>query len=128
MPMRNKILYQYAKKLSRHIDDRRAKAETVEEIYSHLCDMTDSYTALGMTQREAELEAVKDMANPDDLGVQLDRVHTPKIKWWIYGLIILLLFSIIIGVFAYINHGWEKANQQEYRPDKEAVSYEKSKP
>lgn len=124
--MGNKVLYQYTKRLSRHIDDRHARAETAEEIYSHLCDVTDSYTAQGMTQREAELQAVKDMTNPDDLGVQLDRLHTPKIKWWIYTLIILLLFSIIVGVYAYINYGWEKASQKECRPDKEAVSYEKS--
>ncbi len=122
--MKNKMLYQYARQLSRHIDDRRARAETAEEIYSHLCEMVEGYVAQGMTEQEAQIQAVNDMESPDDLGVQMDKVHTPKVKWWFYCLIIILLLTIIIGVFTWINAYADKAGEQNIMPDKETVLYE----
>lgn len=123
--MKDTVLYQYARRLSRHMDDRRARDETAEEIYSHLCEMADGYVAQGMTRQEAEKQAVREMQPPDELGAQMDRVHTPKIKWWFYGLIAALLLTVLVGVFSYLNAYADRAGNRVVMPDKEAALHEK---
>lgn len=122
MQMKNDILLQYAKKLSRNIDDRKARADTQEEIYTHLCDLKDGYIQKGLSESTAEQKALGDMKSPEDLGIQLDKVHTPKIKWWVFAVIILALLGIIAAVMFYISNGWDNANRQPIGADKEPVS------
>lgn len=123
--MKDTVLYRYARRLSRHIDDRRAREETAEEIYSHLCEMADGYAAQGMTRQEAERQAVREMRPPDELGAQMDRVHTPKIRWRFYGLVAALLLAALLGMLAYLNSYADRAGQGRVMPDKEAAFYEK---
>ena len=123
--MKDTVLYRYARRLSRHIDDRRSREETAEEIYSHLCEMSDGYAAQGMTRQAAERQAVREMLPPGELGAQMDRVHTPKIRWWFYGVVATLFLAALLGVFAYLNAYADRAGEEEVMPDKEAAFYEK---
>ena len=43
-----------------------------------------------MNQAEAEAAAVKEMGNPVETGVELDRIHRPKMPWLMIGLIVIL--------------------------------------
>jgi len=112
--------------MSRHIDDKKVRQDIQEEIYSHLADLLDSYLSQGMVNYEAEQAVIHSMESANNLGQDFDRVHTPKFKWWMWLIIIVFAFSMIAATFMYINYGWEKANEQEVKLDKQAFFYDRN--
>lgn len=67
-----------------------------QEMEVHLEEQICDYMAEGMTREEATEAAVKDMGDPVEMGVELDRIHRPRMEWRI------LLFVIgisIVGLF-----------------------------
>ena len=54
-----------------------------QEMEVHLEEQICDYMAEGMTREEATEAAVKDMGDPVETGVELDRIHRPKIEWQI---------------------------------------------
>lgn len=67
-----------------------------QEMEVHLEEQICDYMEDGMTREEATEAAVKDMGDPVETGVELDRIHRPRMEWRI------LLFVIgisIVGLF-----------------------------
>ena len=121
---KNKKLFAYTKQMSRHIDNKKVRQDIQEEIYSHLLDSLDSYLYQGMDDYEAEQAVIYSMESANNLGQDFDRVHTPKIKWWLWLIIIVFAFTMIAATFMYINYGWKKANEQEVQLDKQVFFYD----
>lgn len=64
-----------------------------QEMEVHLEEQICDYMAEGMTREEATEAAVKDMGDPVETGVELDRIHRPQMEWHM----LLLVIGISIG-------------------------------
>lgn len=52
-----------------------------KELEAHMEDQKEAYLAEGMTPEEAERLAVAQMGDPVEAGMELDRVHRPRMDW-----------------------------------------------
>lgn len=68
-----------------------------QELYAHILDQKAACMAEGMTEEEAEQEAVRQMGDPVEVGVSLDRIHRPRMDWKAAGCIVLLT---VLGAMA----------------------------
>lgn len=60
------------------------------EIRSHIDDQKDAYIRQGMDMQQAEIAAVKDMGDPVETGVELDRIHRPRMAWKLVAMIVCI--------------------------------------
>ncbi|MCI9502253.1 MAG: FtsW/RodA/SpoVE family cell cycle protein [Hungatella sp.] len=86
----------YLDMVSAQIRDNRARAMAVKELRDHMEDQAAACEAEGMTREEAVREAARQMGDPVTAGVELDRIHRPKMEWRLFFWI--LAFSIL-GLF-----------------------------
>lgn len=91
----------YARKVSTKMDDRGARKEAYEEIYTHLIESKEHLMQRGMSEEEAEQTAMVQMGDADNLGGELDHIHTPKLKLWHILVIILIIVLIVGSIYGY---------------------------
>lgn len=88
---------EYLDSLTEQIRNKHAKELVLAEITAHIEDQREAYLLEGMEEEKAEEMAVKEMGNPVDTGIQLDRIHRPKTDVWMLGaMVILTLIGIIM--------------------------------
>ncbi len=88
---------EYLNSLTEQIRNKHAKELVLAEITAHIEDQREAYLLEGMDEEKAEEMAVKEMGNPVDTGIQLDRIHRPKTDIWMFGaMAILTLIGIIM--------------------------------
>lgn len=75
---------------------KKARPDVKTELEAHIMDQMEDYRNEGMEEQEAMERAILEMGDPVEVGVELDRIHRPKMSWEI-----LLLVGILggIGVF-----------------------------
>lgn len=93
---------EYLDELKGQIRDRYAKTFVSDEIRSHIEEQTDAYVKKGMSRDEAVSHAVRDMGDPVQVGVDLDRIHRPHMEWRFFGFV-LFISMMSIGVHLLIN-------------------------
>lgn len=76
----------YLEVLEEQIRCKKAIPFIQKELEDHIEDQKMAYLASGMTEYEAEEAAVEQMGDPVAAGMELDRVHRPKMAW---GMIVL---------------------------------------
>ena len=91
---------EYIKTLTDQIRCKMARPEVARELEDHIEDQTRAFMSEGMSRQEAESAAVKDMEIPVDTGVEMDKIHRPKMPWGMIALIIVL--SVTGCIFQYI--------------------------
>lgn len=91
---------EYIRTLTEQIRCKMARPEVAREIGDHIEDQTRAFMGEGMSRQEAESAALKDMGNPVDAGVELDKVHRPAMPWGMIALIIAL--SVLSCIFQYL--------------------------
>ena len=84
-------LEEYLDSVCEQIRWKRAREGTVQELRTHLLDQRDAYLELGMDEDTAVLESVRQMGDPVETGVLLDRIHRPKPQWGLLCLVGILL-------------------------------------
>ncbi|MCI8991980.1 MAG: FtsW/RodA/SpoVE family cell cycle protein [Eubacterium sp.] len=63
-----------------------------EELSQHIDDQAECYEEYGLRKEEAMKKAVERMGNPVETGVELDRIHRPKLEWR------MLIFTAVLCV------------------------------
>ena len=91
---------EYIKTLTDQIRCKMVRPEVARELEDHIEDQTRAFMSEGMSRQEAESAAVKDMGNPVDTGVEMDKIHRPKMPWGMITLIVAL--SVVSCVFQYL--------------------------
>ena len=91
--------------LTDQIRTKRARPMIVRELEAHIEDQKAAFMAEGMTQSEAEEAAVKEMGDPVETGIQLDRIHRPKMEWKV------LIGALLMGVMGIVLQGIVVASQ-----------------
>lgn len=71
----------YMEILSEQIRYKQALPMVTREIEAHIDDQKEAFLTEGMTEREAEEAAVREMGDPVCVGVEMDRIHRPKMNW-----------------------------------------------
>ena len=92
--------HDYLEQLTEQIRCRRARPMIEEEIRGHIDEQKQDYMADGMTEAEAEEAAVREMGDPVEVGVELDRIHRPKLDKTLVAVIsILAVLGMITQMF-----------------------------
>lgn len=76
----------------------KARDMVADEIKMHIEDQALSYREQGMKEEQAIEAAVKDMGDPVEVGVSMDRIHRPQISWSMIALM------AVIGVVSILLH------------------------
>ena len=88
---------EYLEALLGQIRCKKAWPMIEEEMRGHILEQAEENQRQGMDEEEAMKAAVKDMGDPVEAGVSLDRVHRPKMAWGVMALMgIISVFSIVI--------------------------------
>lgn len=88
---------EYLENLTGQIHNKHAKELVREEICAHIDDQKEACLLAGKSAEEAEEFAVKEMGDPVDTGIKLDKIHRPKTDLWMLGaMVILTLIGIIM--------------------------------
>ena len=95
---------EYLEIVSGQIRSKRARIMAVKEIEDHIKDQAGAYEEEGMKQETAMEEAVRQMGDPVTTGVELDRIHRPKMDWKLFGgLYCSVLWDWQSSIFAFID-------------------------
>lgn len=91
---------EYLEILAEQIRYKKALPMIEKELEDHMEDQKKDFLASGMTEKEAEAAAVMEMGDPVAVGVDMDRIHRPKMVW---GLILLTGALYLAGmIFRYL--------------------------
>ncbi len=88
---------EYLNTLLEQIRCKKAHAFISHEIKGHIEEQVTENMAQGMHKEDALKEALRDMGDPVQIGVEMDQIHRPQMAWrMIISIGILTLFSILI--------------------------------
>lgn len=91
---------QYCDRVCRRIRYRPAREQIYEELLGHMEDHAQALQDKGMDPRQARQEAAAAMGDADQLGSDLDRLHTPWYPRLTRVFCILALLILCAGFFA----------------------------
>ncbi|TDL32681.1 FtsW/RodA/SpoVE family cell cycle protein [Jeotgalibacillus sp. S-D1] len=83
----------FLKEVTNNIKSKEAKRFVSDELRFHLTKAKNTWKDKGLSENEAEDRAVQQMGNPSKLGQELNKLHRPKIDWFI-----LILLAAVLGL------------------------------
>ncbi len=90
---------EYIRILTEQIRCKKARDLVGNEMRAHMEDQAFSYEEQGMDRREAVQMAVKEMGDPVEAGISLDRIHRPQMAWGMVALMAVIgLISILVHI------------------------------
>ncbi|MFJ8414813.1 FtsW/RodA/SpoVE family cell cycle protein [Bacillus paramycoides] len=90
----NKKGEHFLKEVTTHIKSKEAKSFVATELDFHLKQAKNTWIERGLSEEVAEDKAVEQMGSPIKLGQELNKLHKPKVDWF---LIILLVTAMGLG-------------------------------
>lgn len=90
---------EYLKTLLEQIRCKKVRPYIRQELQDHIENQIEENIHAGMDYESAEKEAVKDMGDPIETGISLDRIHKPQIAWQLLFMIALLS---VVGIMTHI--------------------------
>ena len=90
---------EYLKTLLEQIRCKKARPYIRQEFQDHIENQIEENMRTGMDYESAEKEAVKDMGDPVETGISLDRIHKPRIAW---KLLLMIVLISVVGVLTHI--------------------------
>lgn len=100
-------LQEYLTQVGEQIRWKRARPRLLAELESHLLDQRDDCLSQGMTEEEAQQEAVRQMGDPVQIGQSLDEVHRPRPQWSLLAAV-LVLAGIGAALRLSLTAGWAR--------------------
>ncbi|HYK71889.1 MAG TPA: FtsW/RodA/SpoVE family cell cycle protein [Pseudoneobacillus sp.] len=96
----------FLNEVTHQIKSKEAKKFVADELNHHIKEAKKQWSVKGLSNQEAEAKAIEQMGNPTKLGIQMNKLHRPKVDWW---LVILLGVSLLLGflpLMALSQHGY----------------------
>ncbi|MDA1628089.1 MULTISPECIES: FtsW/RodA/SpoVE family cell cycle protein [unclassified Bacillus cereus group] len=84
----NKKGEHFLKEVTNHIKSKEAKDLVATELDFHLKQTKDMWIGKGLSEEVAEDKAVEQMGSPIKLGQELNKLHKPKVDWFLIGLLV----------------------------------------
>ncbi|RAN83908.1 FtsW/RodA/SpoVE family cell cycle protein [Bacillus sp. SRB_331] len=98
----NKKGDRFVSEVTNHIKSKEAKSFVATELDFHLKQAKNTWIEKGLSEEIAENKAVEQMGSPIKLGRELNKLHKPKVDWF---LIILLVAAMGLGFLPIIALG-----------------------
>ncbi|MFA2809025.1 FtsW/RodA/SpoVE family cell cycle protein [Bacillus mycoides] len=98
----NKKGERFLSEVTNHIKSKEAKSFVATELEFHLKQAKNTWIEKGLSEEIAENKAVEQMGSPIKLGQELNKLHKPKVDWF---LIILLVAAMGLGFLPIIALG-----------------------
>ncbi|MCC1486633.1 FtsW/RodA/SpoVE family cell cycle protein [Bacillus tropicus] len=98
----NKKGEHFLREVTNHIKSKEAKDLVATELDFHLKQTKDMWIGKGLSEEVAEDKAVEQMGSPIKLGQELNKLHKPKVDWF---LLILLVAAMGLGFLPVIAFG-----------------------
>ncbi|MGG0260260.1 FtsW/RodA/SpoVE family cell cycle protein [Bacillus mycoides] len=98
----NKKGERFLSEVTNHIKSKEAKSFVATELDFHLKQAKNTWIEKGLSEEIAENKAVEQMGSPIKLGRELNKLHKPKVDWF---LIILLVAAMGLGFLPIIALG-----------------------
>jgi len=98
----NKKGERFVSEVTNHIKSKEAKSFVATELDFHLKQAKDTWIEKGLSEEVAENKAVEQMGSPIKLGQELNKLHKPKVDWF---LLILLVAAMGLGFLPIIALG-----------------------
>ncbi|KWU63508.1 cell division protein FtsW [Bacillus mycoides] len=98
----NKKEERFLSEVTNHIKSKEAKDLVATELDFHLKQAKNMWIEKGLSEEVAEDKAVEQMGSPIKLGRELNKLHKPKVDWF---LIILLVAAMGLGFLPVIAFG-----------------------
>lgn len=99
----NKKGERFLKEVTNHIKSKEAKDLVATELDFHLKQTKNMWVEKGLSEEVAEGKAVEQMGSPIKLGRELNKLHKPKVDWF---LLILLVAAMGLGVLPVLVFGY----------------------
>ena len=101
----NKKGERFLKEVTNHIKSKEAKDLVATELNFHLKQAKNMWMDKGLSEEVAEDKAVEQMGSPSKLGRELNKLHKPKVDWFLIGLLVAAmgLGFLPVLVFEYTN-------------------------
>lgn len=90
----NKKGEHFLQEVTNHIKSKEAKDLVAAELDFHLKQTKNMWIGKGLSEEIAENKAVEQMGSPSKLGQELNKLHKPKVDWF---LLILLVAAMGLG-------------------------------
>ena len=88
---------EYMEKLISQIRCKKARPYIESEIKDHIEEQIAFNKLKGMSDEEAEKNAVMDMGDPIEVGISMDKIHKPQLSLRLLAIVgILSVFGIIV--------------------------------
>ncbi|MED2036032.1 FtsW/RodA/SpoVE family cell cycle protein [Bacillus wiedmannii] len=98
----NKKGERFVSEVTNHIKSKEAKSFVATELHFHLKQAKNTWVEKGLSEEIAENKAVEQMGSPIKLGQELNKLHKPKVDWF---LLILLVAAMGLGFLPIIALG-----------------------
>ncbi|NYE08699.1 cell division protein FtsW (lipid II flippase) [Bacillus niacini] len=95
----------FLNEVTNQIRSKEVKNYVANELNYHLKEAKRIWLERGLSESEAEEKAVEQMGNPTKLGMQMNKLHRPKVDWW---LILLLAISTGLSFLPMFSLGYMK--------------------
>ncbi len=99
----NKKGERFLSEVTNHIKSKEAKSFVATELDFHLKQAKNTWIEKGLSEEIAENKAVEQMGSPIKLGQELNKLHKPKVDWF---LIILLVAAMGLGFLPVLAFGY----------------------
>ncbi|MFE7376475.1 FtsW/RodA/SpoVE family cell cycle protein [Bacillus cereus] len=99
----NKKGERFLKEVTNHIKSKEAKNLVATELDFHLKQAKNMWMDKGLSEEVAEDKAVEQMGSPIKLGQEFNKLHKPKVDWF---LLILLVAAMGLGFLPVITFGY----------------------
>ncbi|OJE39196.1 cell division protein FtsW [Bacillus tropicus] len=87
----NKKGEHFLKEVTNHIKSKEAKDLVAAELDFHLKQAKNMWIGKGLSEEVAEDKAVEQMGSPIKLGQELNKLHKPKVDWFLIGLLVVAM-------------------------------------
>ncbi|MEC2256847.1 FtsW/RodA/SpoVE family cell cycle protein [Bacillus thuringiensis] len=97
----NKKGERFLKEVTNHIKSKEAKDLVAMELDFHLKQAKNMWMDKGLSEEVAEDKAVEQMGSPIKLGQELNKLHKPKVDWFLIGLLVAAMGLGFLPVLAF---------------------------
>ncbi|MCM1181773.1 MAG: FtsW/RodA/SpoVE family cell cycle protein [Roseburia sp.] len=84
---------EFIKTITEQLRYEKVRGRVAKELSDHISDQAQAYEACGEEHEKALARAIREMGDPVEIGVALDRVHRPQTDWRMLGM--AFAFSIL---------------------------------
>ncbi|RWS42000.1 FtsW/RodA/SpoVE family cell cycle protein [Bacillus mycoides] len=87
----NKKGERFLSEVTNHIKSKEAKDLVATELDFHLKQTKNMWIEKGLSEEVAEDKAVEQMGSPIKLGQELNKLHKPKVDWFLISLLVIAM-------------------------------------